>query len=327
MSRKIITVIIFIIGFSVILYCILKPTDKLQKIRIGYVPGPLISPFYMTYKYGFFEQEGLDVELKKMLGPDIPPAIIGGSLDGGTIGSTVLIYAAQQDLPIIAVATLGYCSPDAPCRGIIIRKGINIMKPNDFKGKTLCVDAFGSMSDMFFKVFLKTNGIDYEKDVTYIEIPKTKQSVAFASGSVDASLIVDPFKSKIVNDGLANLYRVVDWLPPQFANAPFVFSKEFIKKNPDLVRRFARAYLKGVHYELTHEKEKKETMSEYTGLSINVINMMDLPVTDKKPIVKTDILNQLQDLMYQYGMINEKVYIGQYIDNSFIEEAYKEFGL
>jgi NitT/TauT family transport system substrate-binding protein len=126
------TAIIILIGISCFVFAADKPV-----IRISYSRVIDDLPFYVGVEEGFFEKEGVRVELSRVVGANnILAAVIRNDLQAGIISATQVFPAAQQALPIKVVSWLGKAHSGTHC-GIHVRKSGDIQTLADLRGKKI----------------------------------------------------------------------------------------------------------------------------------------------------------------------------------------------
>jgi len=348
-ARNLVFVCCFLQQFLPALYC----NEKKVPVKIGYFNGGRAHCLYRTYDYSYFKKEGVDVELysqylnkdkffqltqehRKMMkagnksfgrvtGEKIIEAIENGILDGGTPGESSFIQAVAKGASVVAVALLGHDDKDKPGKALLLRKGLIINKPEDFKGKKFGTRRAGPADRIFLSEFFKSIGLDPEKDVTIIDqIPDNKQKEYLLNGKIDG--IFHHLHGGIdkIEDGEAVLYRPMDWINPEVSHALLVFRKDFILKYPEKVEKIIRAYMKRIKYEksLSEDERKKE---QSFGYQIELsYEGMGLPRYDFPPLVRLDLLQEIQRLLLDYKIIDQKKDLSEFIDNSFVNKIYAE---
>lgn len=312
------------------------PSDNLQKwqaeefVRIGYAHAGRAATLWRAYVDRYFWAENVKVEFySKYLhqnewhkvsdrifemdkfsedynyfgvvgGQEIIEAIEAGELDGGVVGAASFVHAVNNGVPVVAVITLEY---DAEDRAIIMNSNVIINNPEDFKGKTLSTQRTGPDSIIFLKEFIKSIGLDPEKDVTILEqIPEDELYELAKEKKVDGGLWHSPEASMLVKDDLAYIYRKMDWMDPRLSHGLLIFRKDFMETHSVEIEKIVRAYIKKV-------KHDHDILGE------------NYPRTDYPPLVRVDLLEGLQDLLFEYGKIDGKVDLARFINNDFVKRA------
>src|SRR5579863_628665 len=159
---------------TVCLFILLSGTASAQtKITIGYTAGNGMAGAFIAKDADYFSKHGLDVELTYItVIPNIPPALIAGSLQIGGIAAPEMVRAidGRMDLVVVAggVVNLGKAKTGPSDAGVIARNGRNIENPQDIAGKKVGVPGIGSAMDISFRKWLSDNGVNL-KSVTFVE--------------------------------------------------------------------------------------------------------------------------------------------------------------
>lgn len=169
-----IIIAIFLVG-SIFIFKNEKEDNNLQKLTIAEVAHTIFyAPGYVAISEGYFEEEGLEIELVLTPGADkVTAAVLSGDADIGFSGSEATIYvynAGEKDyLKTFAQIT----QKDGSF--IVSRKKIKNFDLNDLIGKDIIGGRAGGMPEMTFEWALRQNGIDPKKDVNI------DTSIAFAA--------------------------------------------------------------------------------------------------------------------------------------------------
>jgi len=83
-------------------------------------------------------------------------------------------------------------------------------------------------------------------EMEIVEMGFGDQLPALASHAIDATIIPEPFWTRIVDQGFATYYQGSDDVYPGFQTAEAIYGAAFAQEQPDVARRFMVAYLRGV---------------------------------------------------------------------------------
>lgn len=293
--------------------------ENLTQLKLGYVPAPLNSPHYTAKEEGFYRDNGLKVEFYEMSGPEIGKAVKNGRLDIGSSATTPAVYQARAGLPIRLVAARAGCTKDQGCNYLMVRDGVEIDSVEDFKGKTLCTETSGSMDELFLKIWADNNNISLEDDVKYTYTSEESWEAAFASGSVDACAVSEPGKTYLENKNLAHVYQPLK--KSHYRTAFVAMRADMLKERPEVAKRFLKAYAEAAEYARDNPEERKKHVSNYTGISMDVLDQATVSQVPENLTVDTALMNNVQDDMYEYGLIQDTYNLEKMVDNSIIREV------
>lgn len=176
----------FILGLFIILVLVSlvffdfnkKDNSKnLEKVTLAEVAHTVFyAPQYVAIEKGFFEEEGLDIELILTPGADkVTAAVLSGDADIGFSGSEATIYVYNGGEKDYLKTFAQLTQKDGTF--LVSREKYDNFKLEDLKGKTVIGGRAGGMPEMTFEWALRENGIDPKKDLDI------DTSVAFAAMS------------------------------------------------------------------------------------------------------------------------------------------------
>jgi NitT/TauT family transport system substrate-binding protein len=143
-------------------------------------------PFFVGIEEGFFEKEGVHVELTRLVGANnILAAVMKDDLQAGIISSAQVFPAAQQSLPIKIVSWLGRAHAGTHC-GLHVKKDSDINSLQDLRGKKIALSN-DNMPRMIISEVLSRNRMtihDVELILGGFDDPMQHEAV-LKSGRVD----------------------------------------------------------------------------------------------------------------------------------------------
>ncbi|MGE5772069.1 MAG: ABC transporter substrate-binding protein [Hyphomicrobiales bacterium] len=208
--------------------------------------GPA-APFLVAVDRGYFTAEKLDVTIEPGNGSLEPiNRVASGAYDigFGDINTLIKFRDRKRGAPLKAVFMVYNKPPSA----IVARKSRGITTPKDLEGKKLGAPA-GDAAFAEWPIFVKTTGIDARK-VTIVTIGFTVREPILAGGQVDAITGFSFSSYFTLKDSGVPLDDIVvmlmgDYGLKLYSNAIIVNAK-FAAENPEAVRGFLRAFLKGL---------------------------------------------------------------------------------
>lgn len=206
-----------------------RPTGPLT---IGTNEWPGFGILQIAEVKGFFQQEGVDVQLVPFDAPtQTTQAFAEKRLDGfvSTISDAVAQAAAGISVQVIWLV-------DQSLGGdvLVARQAESVP---DLRGKRIGV-AFGTFGHVFTSVLLQQAGLE-ESDVTIVSLDPVEIPDALEAGIIDAGYTYDPFLQEAVRNGAVILGSSADI--PGIVIDIISFQKDSIEADPDRVQRFVRA--------------------------------------------------------------------------------------
>lgn len=215
---------------------------KLEPVTLGLSARHALNlPIYMAQRHGIFESEGFDYKPITTKTNTAIAALVSGDLDYITAFNSGL-GAAIGGAPLVAT----YVSTDKPLLYLISRPDIK-----DAKALRGGVIGHGGTRGSHYHAtvtMVKQLGLDADKDVKLIStIDVTQGMTALFSGNVAATTLSPPYDSMAVRKGYNRLVMGSEVLP-RFLENGLVVRRAKLRDNPDQVRRFLRAIIRGLHY-------------------------------------------------------------------------------
>ena len=149
-------------------------------VRLDWLAGAYHAPLFVAKERGFFEAQGLDVELGNGQGSISTLQVIGGGNgDIGLANLSALAMASSRGVPVIAIAGVMQRAPEA----VISLESSGIRTPKDLEGKRWGAVA-GDEAQRLFTAFAAVNGVDTSK-IRKINLNHSAAITSLLNGDVD----------------------------------------------------------------------------------------------------------------------------------------------
>jgi NitT/TauT family transport system substrate-binding protein len=219
-----------------------------------------VAPSYIAKEKGFFEQEGIDVTL---VGGDFETNKVGLATGQFPVanGDFGFFPAAYNGLDIKLIAGL-----HQGCIQVLAPPGSDIKTAKDLAGKRIGVDEIGGSPMAVTSVLLANNGVDPQKDVTWIPFPRDiLPTVADNNNNkeVDAVALWDPWGPLAVKRGYTVLCDINTH--PLFAGKYCCFiyaSGKQLKEKPEQVKAILRGFQKASEWIAKNPEETAKIVIE-----------------------------------------------------------------
>jgi ABC-type nitrate/sulfonate/bicarbonate transport system substrate-binding protein len=269
-----------------------------DRIRIGYssISGSYLG-LWVAHDAGFFTKEGLDDQMILIpSGSQLAQVVTAGEVDIAALNGSSAMAAALQgaDIKVIGNTT------NKLIFSIYVRPEIKTIE--DLKGKKIGVTRFGSATDISARFALRKHNLDPQKDVNILQMGAMSSIIGgLQGGSIEAGLVSPPTLFAVEKMGFKELISVTD-MDLAFPNPSLVVQGGIMKKKPDLVDRFMRAYARGIHRAKTDKEFTFKSIARYTKIEDPPVlqKAYDLyvgKVLERAPYINmTGMKNALDDL-------------------------------
>lgn len=218
-------------------------------IRAGHFPDIVHSQALVGKVKGTFQEMlGSDVSIEWKLfnaGPSAIEALFADELDLTYIGPNPAvngyIKSRGESLRIVCGAASGGA-------GLVVREDSGINAPADFHGKKIATPQLGNTQDVACRNWLKKNGYVISEqggDVQVIPLANPDQLTLFMKKEIDGAWTKEPWVARLMVEGGGRLFldeRDI-WPEGKFVTAHVIVSTQFLRKHPDLVKKWIQAHV------------------------------------------------------------------------------------
>lgn len=301
----------------------------LTKVTLNEVAHSIFyAPMYVAIEEGYFEEEGIDLELVTGFGADkTMTAVLTGEADIGFMGSESSIYTYVQgtDNPVINFAQLTQRAGNF----LVAREPIEAFSWDMLKGEEVLGGRAGGMPQMVFEYVLKKHGINPKTDVNIDQsIDFGSTAAAFSGGKGDFTVEFEPHGTSLEAKGdgyiVASLGEESGYVP----YTAFSATSGYIAENPYVIQAFVNALQKGLDYVNSHTSEEiagiiapqfAETDME-TVVTI-VERYANQDTWPENLIFSQDSFELLEHILMEAGELDEMLPYEELVNTAFAEKA------
>ena len=308
-------IVIFIILFIFYSFFISKDQNELKTVKVAEVTHTIFyAPQYVAIEEGYFEEEGLDIELTLTSGADnVMAAVLSKDADIGLSGAEATIYVYNKGEKDYIKTFAQLTQKDGSF--LISRKNIKNFKVEDLKGKYVIGGRQGGMPEMTLEYALKHNNIDPKKELTIdTSIQFASMAGAFIGGTGDFVALFEPQATKIVNEGYGYKVKQLGTLTDNVPYTAYNARTSYIENNKDIIEKFDRAIKKGLDFINNNSSDKiaKIIMNQFPDTSYNDIknsveSYKQNDTWPKDTKFTEESFNHLQDIVIEAGFLDKKV--------------------
>lgn len=228
------------------------------KMRLGMTTWVGYGPMFLARDKGFFQENGLEVELQIIEDAALyMAAIAAGELDGNASTIDEIMKYRSKDFCFKAVVAL-----DDSHGGDGVLTATDVGSLQDLKGKQVAMNE-GSVSQFWFNILLKREGMT-EKDLQIVNMTADDAATAFIAGRIPAAVTWEPHltlvrtkqQGKVLIDSSTTPGLIVDVV---------ALTCDYIDKNPKDVEAFVKGLYKAVEFIKTNQEEAYAIMAKGVG--------------------------------------------------------------
>jgi NitT/TauT family transport system substrate-binding protein len=277
-------------------------------------------PLWATKEGGFFEKNGLDVNLTNIASAQGVPAVLAGQVTFAQVGGSETLSAVAGGADLVVVAQLAGVYP------FVLEVSQEIKTMADLKGKKIGVSNFGSSSDIATRVALKKMGLDAEKDVTIVPVGSAAQrTAALLAGAIQGGVSQPPDSLTLEAKGFHVLYDLASQHLPS-ANTSVIVRRSYITSNKDVVQRYVDSLVLGIkklkadkafgitvlkkYFQSTDDQAMGATYDFYAQL-----------VTATQPFAKPEMFADSQTTLGASNAAVKSFDVSKMLDSSFVQSA------
>ena len=304
---------------------------ELTKVTVNEVTRSVFyAPQYVAIALGYFEENGLEIELSTGQGADnVMTAVLAGQCDIGFAGPEASIYVYNEGKEDHTQVFAQLTKTDGSF--LVSREPNEDFKWEDLKGKTIIPGRRGGVPYMTFEYVLKQNGLNPETDLVLDDSIKFDlMAGAFAGGNADYVTLFEPTASATEKQGLGYIVASVGEAAGEIPYTAYFAKKSYIQNNEELIQSFTNAIYKGQQWANEHTAlEIAEKIvnffpdTEVADLETAIQSYKDINAWSTNPILTEESFNRLQDVMEEAGELAKRADYSAVINNKYAEEAMK----
>ncbi|MFJ5530775.1 ABC transporter substrate-binding protein [Streptomyces sp. NPDC093261] len=228
------------------------------KIMVGGLDKVIYLPAMLTQRLGYFDAEGLDVELlSEPAGVQAETALVSGQVEGAVGFYDHTLDLQTKGKHVESVVQFSHAPGEVE---IVSNKASkDITSPKNFKGKKLGITGLGSSTDFLTKYLAVKNGVQ-TSEFSPVAVGAGPTFVsALQKGSIDAGMTTDPTVATVVRKNLGQV--LVDMRTPQgsqdalggpYPSSSLYMQTEWVDSHKDTVQKLANAFVETLKWMSTH---------------------------------------------------------------------------
>lgn len=286
------------------------------------------APQYVAIENGYFEEEGIDLELITGFGADkTMTALLSGEADIGFMGAESSVYLYSEGASDYAVnfAQLTQRAGNF----LVAREKIYNFSWDMVDGKDVIGGRKGGMPEMVFEYILKKNGINPETDLNIDQsIDFGSTAAAFSGGQGDFTVEFEPAATALESAGEGYVVASLGVDSGYVPYTSYCTTKDYLKENEEIIQSFTNALQKGMEYVNSHTPEEiaEVIAPQFEETDLETIEKIVTRYYEQDTwkdnlIFEESSFDLLQNILIDAGELNNSVPYDELVDTSFSEKA------
>ena len=303
--------------------------DGTTTIRLNEVTHSVFyAPMYLADSLGYFEEEGIKIELANGGGADaVMAAVLSGDADIGFCGPEAAIYVllgGSQDVPTV----FGQLTK-RDGSFLVSRKQEPDFRWEDLKGKEILAGRKGGVPAMTFEYILREHGFTDSEINLNFDVAFNLMTGAFEAGTADYCTMFEPTASEYQAAGKGYIVAAVGEAGGEVPYTSYIAKRSWLDKNEETAKGFLRALLKGVKYAQTEDATViaehlvahfPSTSVQSLATSVESYRNIDAWVSDMA--MTEESFERLQDIIESAGELDHRADFHALADNTYVREVY-----
>lgn len=324
--KKIATILLIATLLASLCFACLASCDTSDgnKIRVSEVTHSLFyTPQYLALALGYFEEEGLTVEITNGSGADnVMTALLTNEADIGLMGCEANIYVylqGKKDYPkVIGQLTKRDGS------FLVARTSMPNFDYSGIDNQTVLMGRKGGMPAMILQYVLNNKGYTDGQNITMdYSIQFGALGPAFTGGTGDLVPLFEPAASQLEVEGKGYIVSSIGQDSGEIPYTCYTATDKYMKEHPENVEKFIKAVWRGTEYAMTHSAEDCAKLVEtyFVGTSMELLtkaiaNYQKYDVWTTTPVTNKEAFERIQDIMQNAGELSSRVEYDKIVDNT-----------
>ena len=283
------------------------------------------APQYVAMKEGFFEEEGISIELTNGGGADkVMTAVLTDQADIGLAGPEACIYVYNQGKEDYPKVFAQLTKRDG---SFLVGRTNDKFSWNDLRGKTIIGGRAGGVPEMTLEYVMRLNGVEPHVDaVVDTSVQFNMMAGAFTGGNGDYVTLFEPTATEVEQAGQGYILTSIGQESGEIPYTAYFASQTYMKENSDLVQRFTNAIAKGQKWVQEHTPQEiaASIAHQFPDTDVNVLATVaqrykEIDAWNTTPVMEQEALERLETVMEQAGELKRSdwVVFEELVDNSY----------
>ena len=301
-------------------------------IRLNEVTHSIFyAPFYAAINLGYFEEEGIEIDLTNGGGSDQSmTALLSGSADIALLGPETAVYVVGEGASNTPVIFGQLTKRDGSL--LVGRVEEPSFSWENLAGKEIIGGRRGGSPAMSLQMAVENAGLEVGVGVGQcninLDVAFDLVVGAFEAGQGDDCTMFEPTASEYVAAGKGYIVASVGEASGEIPFTCFMAMQSYIDSNEEKIEKFLRAVIKGYNYlvEATDEEILTALRPSFSTTSDSIIissvrNYIAYDAWMSTPVMSEESFTRLQDMMDNAGELEKRVNFADVVDNTYAQRA------
>lgn len=303
--------------------------NDLQTVRLCEVTHSIFyAPQYAAMELGYFEEEGIEIELSNGGGADkVMSAVLSDSMDIGLAGPEACIYVYNEGKDDYPQVFAQLTKRDGSM--LVGRTEQPDFTWQSLKGSHILPGRKGGVPYMAFEYALKENGLDPAADLLLdTSVQFDNMTGAFLGGTADYVTVFEPVASSLQAEGKGYIVAAVGDAVGDLPYTAYFAKSSYMEENAELIQGFTNAVAKGEAWVKTHSAEEVAKLvaphfadTDLELLTSAVENYQKVGAYCETPVMSKEGFDRLQTVMESAGELSQRAAFDAVVNNTFAEKA------
>jgi len=288
--------------------------SDLDKLTLGEVTHSVFyAPMYVAIENGYFEDEGIEIDLVLTSGADkVSAAVLSGDVEIGFAGAESAIYIYDKGEKDYLQIFSGLTKRDG--QFILSRNKLDNFSLEDLYDKEILVGRKSGMPALNFLNALKKEGIDQNRININYSVDFAALSGTFIGGTGDYVNLFEPNALKLEQEEYGYVVESIGKLSGEMPYTAFYARKSFIKNNTEIIKKFTNAINRGLAF--THNNTAsiiaQVILDQFPDTSLNDLTILIDRYKQSDSWLETTyisekLLQNLEDIMIDNDLLKSYV--------------------
>lgn len=304
--------------------------EELTEVTLNEVAHSIFyAPQYVAIEEGYFEEEGLKIDLVNGFGADkVMTAVISGEADIGFMGAEASVYAYQEGAtdPVVNFAQLTQRAGNF----LVAREEMPDFQWSDLKGKKVLGGRKGGMPEMVFEYILRKNGIDPQKDLTIDQSIDFGSTAAAFTGDDSAEFTVEfePSATALEQEGAGYVVASLGVDSGYVPYTSYSAKTSYMEEHPEVIQKFTNGLQKGMEYVQTHKPAEIAAViapqfpeTDLETITTIVTRYYEQDTWKENLVFEKESFELLQDILEESGELKERVDYDKLVTTAYAQKA------